>query len=592
MIAEQRSLIEDLAHSNQEYIGMFERLKLGIEEPAVEQVHDAPILGAIERKPYNTPKLLPETLGHKSKKVRYTIGATPLQEKKNIPGFESEELTTATRSSPNSQSSVTRSLATLPNAYMGNVFTNTSVQSNIVLPPIQERGIPTTEAPMGFDEEVLFKQLEHYSMLIGNLLKEVDEAQYKITFKSRLRMKGGIAGLHEGERQELEKIWGCTALQSAEQRLYSLVDRHGELPRSNTFAARHTGNVPSFDGLRFMNNSPSMAADYRLDGRGQQEVWAEPHRHHLQPALAVAAPPPEPSASRAFGRWCSAPASHFSVDSGGNESPDAPSDGHLFYVNSVTGASTMEDPTRMPIISVNEAAAQESRVIGVSGNHGNHSDIMAEASRQQSYGTVNSAAMNMQMQGGVPSGAQNRALQDYQMQLMLLEQQNKKRLLMSRQEQDTIGSDRPNGSMRGSPLRPQSNNSGMQPPPSSHPQFDTGQNYTKEQMVAISETQNGVRMNRIAQQHQAMMQAPQPQQGVQMGMPHQRVQIPPPQRQSNQKQYNHARSPIPASFNASPASPKTHENQPMLKNSAETTSKANSKSEKELKERKVSFPPL
>lgn len=38
---------------------------------------------------------------------------------------------------------------------------------------------------------------------------------------------------------------------------------------------------------------------------------------------------------------------------------------------------------------------------------------------------------------GQPQG--NHALQDYQMQLMLLEQQNKKRLLMARQEQDSIG---------------------------------------------------------------------------------------------------------------------------------------------------------
>ena len=36
----------------------------------------------------------------------------------------------------------------------------------------------------------------------------------------------------------------------------------------------------------------------------------------------------------------------------------------------------------------------------------------------------------------LPSG--NHALQDYQMQMMLLEQQNKKRLLMARQEQDTM----------------------------------------------------------------------------------------------------------------------------------------------------------
>lgn len=41
--------------------------------------------------------------------------------------------------------------------------------------------------------------------------------------------------------------------------------------------------------------------------------------------------------------------------------------------------------------------------------------------------------------GGVPAAAgSNHALQDYQMQLMLLEQQNKKRLMMARQEQDNM----------------------------------------------------------------------------------------------------------------------------------------------------------
>jgi hypothetical protein len=39
----------------------------------------------------------------------------------------------------------------------------------------------------------------------------------------------------------------------------------------------------------------------------------------------------------------------------------------------------------------------------------------------------------------------NHALQDYQMQLMLLEQQNKKRLLMARQEQDTLSGGHPGG---------------------------------------------------------------------------------------------------------------------------------------------------
>jgi len=41
--------------------------------------------------------------------------------------------------------------------------------------------------------------------------------------------------------------------------------------------------------------------------------------------------------------------------------------------------------------------------------------------------------------GGQPNSGGNHALQDYQMQLMLLEQQNKKRLMMARQEQDSMG---------------------------------------------------------------------------------------------------------------------------------------------------------
>ncbi|KAL8390178.1 hypothetical protein RB595_009332 [Gaeumannomyces hyphopodioides] len=49
------------------------------------------------------------------------------------------------------------------------------------------------------------------------------------------------------------------------------------------------------------------------------------------------------------------------------------------------------------------------------------------------------------MRPGAPGGAggSNHALQDYQMQLMLLEQQNKKRLLMARQEQDGSGTGMP-----------------------------------------------------------------------------------------------------------------------------------------------------
>ncbi|TEA08736.1 Transcriptional activator somA [Colletotrichum sidae] len=47
--------------------------------------------------------------------------------------------------------------------------------------------------------------------------------------------------------------------------------------------------------------------------------------------------------------------------------------------------------------------------------------------------------------GAQAGGGSNHALQDYQMQLMLLEQQNKKRLMMARQEQDNMGGALPRG---------------------------------------------------------------------------------------------------------------------------------------------------
>jgi hypothetical protein len=51
--------------------------------------------------------------------------------------------------------------------------------------------------------------------------------------------------------------------------------------------------------------------------------------------------------------------------------------------------------------------------------------------------------MNAQRMGGANAQGGNHALQDYQMQLMLLEQQNKKRLLMARQEQDNMAQPHP-----------------------------------------------------------------------------------------------------------------------------------------------------
>lgn len=68
--------------------------------------------------------------------------------------------------------------------------------------------------------------------------------------------------------------------------------------------------------------------------------------------------------------------------------------------------------------------------------------------------------------GPQAAGSSNHALQDYQMQLMLLEQQNKKRLMMARQEQDTIG-----GATPGAPGGP--GGPGGPPGPNGQPFADT-----------------------------------------------------------------------------------------------------------------------
>ncbi|KAL9001011.1 MAG: hypothetical protein Q9169_000495 [Polycauliona sp. 2 TL-2023] len=79
---------------------------------------------------------------------------------------------------------------------------------------------------------------------------------------------------------------------------------------------------------------------------------------------------------------------------------------------------------------------------------------------------------NMRMAAGMPNGAAangNHALQDYQMQLMLLEQQNKKRLLMARQEQDIPREGQPGmpgGNFGGPPgMSPSGSRSGPSPGP-------------------------------------------------------------------------------------------------------------------------------
>jgi len=75
-------------------------------------------------------------------------------------------------------------------------------------------------------------------------------------------------------------------------------------------------------------------------------------------------------------------------------------------------------------------------------------------------------AMRAGPNGGQAAGGSNHALQDYQMQLMLLEQQNKKRLMMARQEQDGMGLNREGG---GQPVPAGPGGPGAPPGPNAQP---------------------------------------------------------------------------------------------------------------------------
>jgi hypothetical protein len=104
----------------------------------------------------------------------------------------------------------------------------------------------------------------------------------------------------------------------------------------------------------------------------------------------------------------------------------------------------------------------------------NQNDLMQQMPDGQSIQMMNGQFYNGEMgvRPGMPPNGQsgNHALQDYQMQLMLLEQQNKRRLMMARQEQDSMT--RPDGQpIPGQPglppgTSPQGSRTGASPNPS------------------------------------------------------------------------------------------------------------------------------
>ncbi|KAL9625429.1 MAG: hypothetical protein Q9160_000492 [Pyrenula sp. 1 TL-2023] len=96
----------------------------------------------------------------------------------------------------------------------------------------------------------------------------------------------------------------------------------------------------------------------------------------------------------------------------------------------------------------------------------NQEMMQQDGSFMQLDSMYNNPRMNPGMNQQNQSGGGNHALQDYQMQLMLLEQQNKKRLLMARQEQE--GSIRPDAQpgMQPPGMSPTNSRNGPSPNPS------------------------------------------------------------------------------------------------------------------------------
>jgi len=219
------------------------------------------------------------------------------------------------------------------------------------------------------------------------------------------------------------------------------------------------------------------------------------------------------------------------------------------------------------------------------------------------------------MQGGPNGQSGNHALQDYQMQLMLLEQQNKKRLMMARQEQDNITNNRDGAPMPGMPapgMSPSGSRTGTSPNPQDQmkrgpglglpgspapgdgmqgrspatmnfmngmqPQDFNAAMFMKDNQGMVGPGQPGMRpptsmdMNMARQQAsrmggqfpagQPMVQQPSQGQPQQMGTPQQRNEMPPPQAPAGNVSGQRNQPSSPSAGNAPPTPSQTNKPNP------------------------------
>ncbi len=165
MVADQRSLIEDLARSNQEYIRRYEGLKLAIEAKAPNIEHDA-------------------QAGSQEDSLEYN-------------GIQTVDFNTM------------------------NIIAG--VQGDPINPD-PEAILSSTEV-YDVAEGLLLTHLEHYLDLLNNLLEETDEDKYAINTDSRTAMKAGIGQIYEREMRDLVHVHDLKPIRSAEEQLAPQVKR-------------------------------------------------------------------------------------------------------------------------------------------------------------------------------------------------------------------------------------------------------------------------------------------------------------------------------------------------------------------------------
>lgn len=146
------------------------------------------------------------------------------------------------------------------------------------------------------------------------------------------------------------------------------------------------------------------------------------------------------------------PASPGSADNAPSPSKRPRLDGAPFNSNQGVMIANGRPPQGMPGQQQHHGAQMPNKMMGTAGGPPSQASPLvpqgADPSAMNQYYNPGDVAPGTNMRAGAgPNQAtgSNHALQDYQMQLMLLEQQNKKRLMMARQEQDGSVMQRPDG---------------------------------------------------------------------------------------------------------------------------------------------------